>query len=135
MKYGTSVCGDDWEDLMEKARERASITGQRIKVLGIHNSERSKRIMGANYSYIIMASEDPNYKKRCAKTGPNGKPCLLSYASHSVTHLSRGFESDTFVAWFYMTKNNSPTSLETPWIHSSFFTAEELQKEGYKVDV
>jgi hypothetical protein len=134
MKYGTSVCGDDWDLLMSRARERASILGQRVRVQGMHNTDRSKRILGSRYSYIIL-SPTAEGKRRCAKVGPNGKPCILVEWTHTVTHCSRGFDPDTLLFWHYLTKNNNPTAQQTDFIHSSIYTRDQLEKEGYTLNV
>jgi hypothetical protein len=95
------------------------------------NSGGAAKILGGKYSYIIMNSDEANYERRCARTGPNGKPCILPDRSHSVTHLSRGFDKETFVAWYFLTDRDAPTSVETRNIHSTMYDPEELKKMGY----
>lgn len=136
MKYGTSVYGDQWNSLMETARERAAITGQRTKIVASINGVRAARILGSKYTYTIMLADQP-YNRRCGEEGPNGKPCISNQGTCGIKtdaggrHVSRGFDRGTYLVWSYQDYYGKPVDRRTNSMQGQTFTEDELNKMGY----
>lgn len=137
MKYGTSVCDEEWNVLMDRARERASITGQRTKIVAVLVSDRYSRISGGRkYEYVINHPEHGYGERRCAAVGPNGKPCILKKNQSSVYHVSRGTNHETFILWNYISISGNPSPGPTMRIRQEVYKKDELtRRTGIRLDV
>jgi len=135
MKHGTTVADDYWDDLMEKARERSSITGQRTKVVAVQLSARAAKFWGKKYGYIICLPENNNFRRRCAKDSPNGRVCILDKNHYSPYHLSRGLEKDEYLLWTFVTEySQQATRRSTNSIICETITEQQAKEMGFSVD-
>lgn len=135
MKYGTTVADSYWEDLMNSARERTNITGQRTKVVAVELSARAAKFWGRKYGYIICLPENNNFRKRCAKDSPNGRVCILDKNHHSPYHLARGLDEGTFLLWTFVSEySRKATNRSTNSIVCETITAEQAEEMGFHVD-
>lgn len=98
MKYGTCVYGETWDNLMESARDLATISGTRIKVVASANSPRMEKVLGGAYSYNKLLPEYYGVR-RCGMRDTDKGPCILARHSTYFNHISRTKNPALFLIW------------------------------------
>ena len=133
MKYGTTVTGASWNDLMNAARNRTNLTGEKTKVVAVCLSNRAARIEGTKYQYVICLPETSHFRKKCAKAAPNGKPCLLDYDHYSPYHISRGSQDTSFLMWTFVSEvSRQAVRRSTNSIVCETLSKERAMEMGFK---
>lgn len=131
--YGTSVYDAYWDDLMRKARNRATLIGQRTKITAVVNSPRAINYLGRKFEYIINFPEHVNFAPRCGEEGPNGKVCILPKSNHPpYQHLSRSLEKGFYVLWHYKSEyTRSPVMYVTSLMSCITLPKTEIERMGF----